>query len=347
MYIMDQKRPIRKDLVEAWSRFVEHTYTIEDLALLLNSIEENDFLQEFDEVSDRVWTEAFDNKPLMTEDRRGIYRMKAAQILAEYQRMQKMQTRQLPLRNRFRKMWYAAAAAILLGLLIPAAYLYMKPEAEQVMVVQYLEESTQRGEIKTVFLPDQTEVTLNAGSRIKYPANFTDDERSVELFGEALFDVTSDPVRPFTVKTENMNIKVVGTVFDVKEYADDLTASVSVASGKVEVILADEKLMVGQNHQVTLYKTTGDSEKKIVDADKYLSWRGGTLYFYRTPIREVINILNRHFPQIDIELDEDEYFNLITGEHDNVRNPENILKGITYTTGLKYKKNGNKYILYK
>ena len=347
---MDNHPTIRKDLIEAWERYMNDTYTRNDLALVLDSIKDDEHIQEFREVFYRILDMAMKDMPPTPEERKEIYRKKFAQLLAEYESKKAKQTIHPPSRNnmvRFRKIWYAAAAVLLLGLLIPATYLYLNPKMEQ-RSVQYVELVTQRGEIKTIFLPDQTEVTLNAGSRIKYLADFTGDERSVELCGEALFNVISDPARPFTVKTENMNIKVVGTVFGVKEYADDLTASVSVASGKVEVSLADEKLMLEKNYLVKLDKATGNSEKTTIDASNYLSWTDGTLYFDETPIREVVNILNRHYPQTEIEMAEGKYNSLkINGRYNKIYQMENILKGITYTTGLKYKKTGvNKYVLY-
>ena len=348
---------IRKNLIEAWERYVNDSCTYNDVALILESIKDDDYIQEFTEVFNQVvWNRAMNDLPPTPEEKE-IYRKKAAQLLAEYESNQKAQTIPVacgepfkaPSRNnigsRFRRIWYAAAAVLLLGLLMPAVYLYVKPKAEQT-AVQYVEESTQRGEIRIVVLPDLTEVTLNAASCIKYPANFTGDERSVELYGEALFDVTSDPARPFTVKAENMNIRVVGTVFGVKAYADDMLSSVAVASGKVEVAFADEKVMLEQNQQATMNKTTKDIETMTIDAGKYLSWTDGTLYFYRTPVREVVNILNRHYPQVDIELAEGEYALLISGEHDN-RRIEAVLRSIIYSTGLKCEKTENKYILYK
>ena len=352
---MYQNRPLRKEIIEAWNRLVNHACTIEDLTLLLDSVKRGEDFREFDEVFDRVWNETLIDKPEMTEDRREMYRKKAVQLLAEYQNkleMQKMQTIQPSSRNktvRFLKTWYAAAAAaILLGLLIPTVtHLYMKPKTEQTIL--YVEEVTQRGEIKTVVLPDQTEVTLNAGSRIIYPDNFAGNERSVELYGEALFDVTSDPARPFTVKTENLNIKVVGTVFDVKEYADDLTASVSVTSGKVQVETCHAaSVMLEKNQQVKMNKATENFEKMTFDSDKHLLWTDGTLYFNRTPIHEVVNILNRQYPHVDIVLAKGEYSYLISGEHKIEYPVEDILESIVYSTGLEYKKSGaNKYILIK
>ena len=348
---MDKKQSARKGLQEAWNRFLDNTYTGEDLSLILDSLREDGNFQEFHEVSDRVWSMSMTDTLPESEEQKEIYRREAAQLLAEYSNRRKIR----PVRNtgRFRKIWYAAAAALLLGLLIPAAYLYMKPKSEQ-QAVQYVEESTARGEIKTIFLSDQTKVTLNAESRMKYPAEFYGNERSVELQGEALFEVTADPGRPFTVKTESMEIKVLGTVFDVKEYTDDLFSTVSVASGKVEVDLAGgtvdtwhaTSIFLEKDQQVRMDRITGNFEKLTIDAGKYLSWKDGTLYFHRTPVREVVNILNRYYPQINVELAEGEYSSLISGEHDNKR-PEAVLTSIVYSTGLRCKKAENKFILYQ
>jgi ferric-dicitrate binding protein FerR (iron transport regulator) len=245
-------------------------------------------------------------------------------------------------------MWYAAAAAaLLLGISIPAAYHYSKPKTEQTEpVVQYVETVTRRGEIKTVILPDNTAVTLNAGSILKYPDRFTTDERPVELYGEALFDVTPDQKHPFNVKTESMNIKVLGTVFDVKAYENDTWATVSVVSGKVEVGLSDKKVLLEKNQRGKMNNTSRNFEKLTIDANESLSWTNGTLYFDQTPIMEVVNILNRYYPQVEIELAEGEFTNMISGKFDN-QQMQTVLKSITYSTGLRYKKTGGKYIIYK
>ena len=346
---MDKNHILKKNIIEAWERYVNQSNTCDDLALILDSIINDDHIEEFNDVFNReVWDKTINELPPTSEEKE-IYRKEFARLIAEYESKRTTRTIHISSRNKivhFIKTWYASAAAVLLlGLLIPIAYLYMKPKTEQISVY-YAEAITLRGEIKTIFLPDQTEVTLNAESHLKYPENF--NERSVELTGEAIFNVTSDPTRPFTIKTENMNVSVVGTVFGVKEYADDLTALVSVASGKVEVDLPDEKIMLEQNQQFKIVKATGSFEKTISDSDNYLSWTGGTLYFYRTPIHEVVNVINRHFPQIDIVLAEGEYSYLLSGEYENIYTAEEILKSIVYVTGLKYQKTGvNKYTLFK
>jgi len=348
---MDKNQILKRKIIEAWERYVNQTYTCNDLALILDSIMTDDHIEEFNDVFNRVvWNNA-ENDVQPTPEEKEIFRKEFAQLFAEYESKKAKLTIQPPAQKktvRFLKTWYAAAAAVLLLCFsIPAAYLYLNPKSEQISV-QYVEEITERGEIKTLLLPDRTEVTLNAGSRLKYPANFSNGERSVELYGEALFDVISDPARPFTVKTENMNIKVVGTVFGVKEYADDLSALVSVASGKVEVeTWRAASVLLEKNQQLKIDRTTGFFEKNTCDADNYLSWKDGALYFHRTPISEVLNILNRHYPKVDIDLAEIEYNSLMfTGKFYKENNPDNIIKGIAYTLGLKYKKTGNKYVLY-
>ena len=341
---------LSKNLIEAWKRYINRTNTDEDIALIFDSIKDKVYNREFKEVFNEAWDKAMNELPSTSEERKEIYRQEFAHYFAEYENRQRMLKRQANQKrsqtttSRFLKIFYRVAAVFLLCLMIPVAYLYLKPKTEQ-SVVRYVETFTRRGEIKTVLLPDRTEVTLNAGSRIKYPENFTDDERSIELYGEAVFNVTSDPTRPFTVKTENMNVKVVGTVFNVKAYSDDLVSSVSVVSGKVEVGLNDGKVMLEPNRQLKMDKATGNIETMTIDAGNYLSWMNGKLYFYRTPIREVVNILNRHYPDIDVVLAAGEYANVISGEHDNM-NAEELLKHIVDVSGLKCKKTGKKYTLF-
>ena len=332
-------------LIDAWNRFVDDDFTNEDLNLIRDSFNDDKILAEFHVVSDRVWNETINDTP-KSKEWIEVYRKEAAQIVAEY-KYQKMIRSQHVLSQtirRFRKIWYAVAAALLLGLLIPAVHLFMKPKTEQTeTAVQYIEAVTGRGEIKTVVLPDQTKVTLNAESNLKYPSAFA-GERSVELQGEAIFDVTHNGL-PFTVATLDMNIKVLGTVFCIKAYPDDGLSLVTVASGKVEVKIVSENILLEKDRQLKIDKTTGNFEKHTVDAEKYMSWTDDVLFFNRTPVKEVVNMLNRSCPQMVFELAEGEYPTLISGKL-HTKQLENMLDPVIHSFELKYKKTGNKIILY-
>jgi ferric-dicitrate binding protein FerR (iron transport regulator) len=101
--------------------------------------------------------------------------------------------------------------------------------------IQYAEIEVLNGQMGHLFLFDGTEVWLNSGSRFKYPNQFNRDERNVFLDGEAFFNVTPDKHLPFIVKTNKMEIEVLGTSFSVSSYHDEERQSVVLEEGKVRI----------------------------------------------------------------------------------------------------------------
>jgi ferric-dicitrate binding protein FerR (iron transport regulator) len=95
------------------------------------------------------------------------------------------------------------------------------------------------GERKSFQLPDGSKVMLNAGSTLGIPADFNHSRRDIYLEGEAYFDVTKDAQKPFTIHTSRMDIKVLGTAFNIKAYPGDALAEASLLTGSVEVLVKD------------------------------------------------------------------------------------------------------------
>jgi transmembrane sensor len=91
------------------------------------------------------------------------------------------------------------------------------------------------GNISKIVLPDGTKVWLNAGSEIFYKTNYGDGNREVRLAGEAFFDVVKDAIHPFIVNTATMHIKVLGTAFNVRSYANDDVSETSLIRGRIEL----------------------------------------------------------------------------------------------------------------
>ena len=104
--------------------------------------------------------------------------------------------------------------------------------------------STPRGMDYKVILADGTEVWLNAESRIEFPSNFQGNERRVSLQGEAYFKVARNEQSPFIVSTEQMEVRVLGTEFNLKSYSNE-AAHVTLVKGSVEV--GDKRLTPGQD----------------------------------------------------------------------------------------------------
>ncbi len=116
--------------------------------------------------------------------------------------------------------------------------------------------TTKNGSKTNLVLPDGTKVWLNAGSKLTYNNDiFGIELREVNLIGEAFFDVTKNPDKPFVIHTQKMDIKVLGTAFNVRCYPNERKTETSLLRGRIEVTLKDrpkEKIYLSPNEKLTL-----------------------------------------------------------------------------------------------
>lgn len=134
-------------------------------------------------------------------------------------------------------------------------------QVEQTLSDGYCVVSTPAATTTLVTLSDGTRVMLNANSKLEYPASFDDAEvREVRLKGEAHFEVTKNPHRPFVVKAGEMQTQVLGTIFDVKAYRKD-APKVTLMEGKVKVSNADTEVEMHPGQTATL-----QSDKIVVSS---------------------------------------------------------------------------------
>ena len=209
----------------------------------------------------------------------------------------------------------------------------------------YLEAFTRYGEKKQLLLPDGTQLQLNSCSYVRYPNRFNGDLRKVELEGEGYFKVARNEKQPFVVGTFRLDVCVLGTQFNVKSYKEDELVSVSVESGKVQVDLPEAMMRLSAQERVYINTISGEYNKQH-EKRTVAVWRKGGLRFSSTPINDVAKELERVY-NCSISFAEGQVFkNLISGEHDN-KSLEAVLQSIEYTSGIHYKKDGNKVLLYK
>ena len=124
--------------------------------------------------------------------------------------------------------------------------------------------------------------------------------RSVQLDGEAYFEITRDSLKPFIVKSKKLDIKVLGTSFNVKAYGMDEMTDVTLVSGKVNVSLRDEVAHAGDvtltpNRKLSFNKQTNKVRVSEVDAKDALSWMDGSLKFSEQPFMSIAKDLERKF----------------------------------------------------
>lgn len=159
--------------------------------------------------------------------------------------------------------------------------------------------SIPRGKSFKVILSDDTEVWLNAESKLYYPSQFTGSERVVYLEGEAYFKVKEDKNRPFVVNSAQMRTKVLGTEFNVKSYAD-IPEHVTLVEGSVWVDNVSTNkgvnLSAGQNVSIN---SEGDFVLRDVDTYGITLWRDGYFYFNNISINDIVKDIGRWY-NVDI-----------------------------------------------
>ena len=228
----------------------------------------------------------------------------------------------------------------IIGLSLTALYLNNSISLTKAMIVRT--EPDQKN--VEVFLPDGSKVILNRGTNLSYPKKFGQGTRLVKLNGEALFDITPDPSKPFIIDAGKAKVTVVGTTFNVITNNNVNAVEVFVKSGKV--LLSDST----GNNNITLepgYMGILNSKivsKKINTDQNYLAWNTGVLVYTGQKLDIVFNDLKRVY-NMDVVADNPEILeHLWTSPIDN-QSQETIIRFICLSFNLDYKKEGNIYHL--
>lgn len=169
-------------------------------------------------------------------------------------------------------------------------------DQKQQYVQSWVEIVAPQGARVNFLLPDSTSGWLNSGSKLKYPAVF-DLHRKVALEGEAYFEVEQIDQSDFVVNVADMDIKVLGTKFNVSAYSDDLFTNVVLAEGKVEIfgkagvfqhiLLPDEK--------ITFNRDLKSANVSVVDAKRFTAWKDGYLVIENERLGDVIPKIERWY----------------------------------------------------
>ena len=262
----------------------------------------------------------------------------AGQKLAELNtQIDRKQTRRVFLK--FAK--YAAVIAILLVNIWLLADKFLPEEKAPL----YTQIKVPTGQRIYMTLQDGTEAWLSPRSIIRIPSEFSKDERSVELDGEGFFAVTKDAKRPFIVKTQNYNIKVLGTRFNVFAYTQSKRFETNLVEGSVQVINSrrpEEHITLKPDEMVSLKNGVLVKSASVFNNEEYL--KSGIFYFSNKKFSEILDYLTLWYKvTFDIK-DSAQIDKYVSGKFRQSDDIERILKALQGVHQFKYQINKNNEI---
>lgn len=203
------------------------------------------------------------------------------------------------------------------------------------------------GSSSKVVLSDNTVVWLNAGSILIYPSAFTNKTREVVLFGEAYFDVSKDDKKPFIVETSALEIKVLGTEFNISAYPEDniiqtVLKEGSVAIRRIGATKFENEIILKPSQLASFDKRTKLSKVTNVDTDLYTLWTEGLLPFENQDLNRVIKKIERLY-DINIRFDDPLKGSVkISGKLDLNQNKEEVFEYLAKVSATVFEKNDEK-----
>lgn len=257
-------------------------------------------------------------------------------------------------RRNFR-LWTGIAAS--LALVVLSTWLVVR-QNDNGLPAKLLSVVTKNNQKQQLSLPDGTLVWLNAGSKLEYPSRFNEGSRELWLSGEGYFEVTHNSGWPFIVHTKNVDVKVLGTVFNLKAYPEDKTET-SLLKGAVEVtvnygsrrkvvlhpfqklIAADQGGAKGIDEAVQVEQIAGDPVKGFVAET---AWTKSAFSFSNETLSVISTKLEKVYG-IKIIIQNPAYKELrFTGNFDNA-GINTVLNALQFSNEFKYRKEGEETII--
>jgi transmembrane sensor len=233
---------------------------------------------------------------------------------------------------------YAAAILLLTGL-STVMYLWGSHNLHHSLSKSYTMIVAEKGQVSKVILPDSSVVWLNSGTTLKYDNKFSQTNRDLYLNGEAYLNVKKNKDLPLIVKSGDLQVKVLGTKFDVKAYPDDNKINVTLESGKIELLSPENKLFkyeLKPGQMASIDSSLSKIEIGPVNLQDRSTWKEGQLIFIDTPMTEVIKILKRRF-DVDFEISDSKVERSVFNANFKSESLKEILDYIQFSCHINYR----------
>lgn len=206
-----------------------------------------------------------------------------------------------------------------------------------------------RGGEYVLTLADGTLVCLNAGSKLRFPVQFSGITRKVELEGEGYFQVARNEEMPFVVSASGVNITVLGTEFNVSNYPENGDVQTTLIKGKVQVTLSEDTggYILHPGEQAVYNKENGEITVENVDVSYVTAWREGRLRFRDRPLKEIMDFISRWY-DVDVVYEDEVVKNYLFGCNFNRHVTVTSLLELFQSTGtVRFEVIGKKIIVKK
>lgn len=210
------------------------------------------------------------------------------------------------------------------------------------------------GKRSKITLSDGSQIWLNSGSRMVYPATFHGKKREVYIEGEAIFDVAHSENRPFIVISQDQEIEVLGTVFGVTNYLDENRINTVLKSGSVQISYHNnsssstgiDKVKISPGTKASYDKQTKSIVSEKVNVDTYFSWRDGFLIFKNNDLEFIMRRVARYYNKqirIGAEVSNSETFSGYLNLNEDI---EKVIQSIKESTNINYEFKENEIVIH-
>ena len=229
------------------------------------------------------------------------------------------------------------AAAVVLGIGVSLSTLYLTNQ-ENLSTVGNYKLVTSKGEKSYLQLPDGTRVWLNSCTTLEYAENYGHSNRSIYLDGEAYFEVAKNKDLPFVVKANGIDVKAIGTAFNVSAYMEVSQLTTTLFNGKVAVqpTLTKQEVLLEPNQVAVYDKSRNKIEVVPYDKKQFAQWRGGFLSFEMMYLQDITKLLERNYNVVFRYENQGIKKLRFSGSFRNNEDLSEILNVIKTNTGIRY-----------
>lgn len=250
-----------------------------------------------------------------------------------------------------RILWLSCSAAAVSAFVVMSVLSFKAGQSSiESMMAEDIVLEAPAGSRSRMILPDGTSVWLNAGSTLSYSQMFGVNERVVRMVGEGYFEVSKNEDIPFSVLTDDLQVRVCGTKFNVRDYPSDTHAVVSLTEGSIALSALQDPLkerLLKPDQRGTLDKKSGSLVVDDLDTSEDIQWIYGRMIFDGQYLPEIAGIIERNY-NVRIEL-ADEELSSLRFYGDFIRQEQTlseVLDALSATSKIRYENSESTIILY-